>query len=821
MADIIKKINLNNTDYPIDRTFSLMSASSVAGSSSKPYLSVRWYVSDVDGITTPYDGMRIAIKIPRVGVSTAGVVLSINGNNDADYHPVLYNSSLLTSHYGANSVKFLVYDANSSAGTYVNSGNSAVTVQGVWRCDADYDSTNIYQLKTNYARTLGQSTGDSTATKSLYRYQFLMEDLTGKLIPFGFTNNAPSTYTKALSTASFNPFSDIFIYVRTSSEVVAVGGSIAAGYLYQQYLCDLRYSFNINSSGTAGSTALTANKPVYIKMLYNHSTMSATFVQNVSSSNYLERSSLVQDLPTTNPNTSLTSGTEYIYIQLGNAYDLYRVDMLAFKKNIYHWNNTDEVCCLFDGNNIGVTSVDLSMPTGFTVSGNPITSSGTFNVALASGYELLNSNSAQTIAGEKMFTSAITLYNSSNGDTPMLIFRRGTLTDNYNDWGFVDSGGYLYLKQRGSGSSDWSDNRVIFTQTYTDIKGAIYENGTALGSKYLCFTDSQSLTNTQKSNARTNIGIVTNSTYDETNNKIATMNDLLDTNVKLSSELKTYYNVGKITNASGTNPVTIGNQGDSLRTVFNNLFNMDEIQPTITSNPSITTLSLSSSASDERGTSISSISYSISTSQGSYTYQPNPTGVSWSSFNLSGSGITPISGTTSKTGTITLSSAYVVGTSSAISVSCEGSYTQGNIAKTNLGNDSNPIVRIAAGTASKTGSFSKTAVDYPYYGFGSSSSTAPSTKEKGSTSLQSTTGQQLTYTSGNYVWIFSKTNNSNLKIMIYSDITQDWSEMLGGTTAMGSITFTKQNGVSDTFYGYRTVNTAVSGATAKIRLTTS
>lgn len=54
-----------------------------------------------------------------------------------------------------------------------------------------------------------------------------------------------------------------------------------------------------------------------------------------------------------------------------------------------------------------VTSVDLSMPTGFTVSGNPITSSGTLAVTLSSGYELLNSNSAQTIAGSKRFTDTL------------------------------------------------------------------------------------------------------------------------------------------------------------------------------------------------------------------------------------------------------------------------------------------------------------------------------------------------------------------------------------------------------------------------------
>ena len=47
------------------------------------------------------------------------------------------------------------------------------------------------------------------------------------------------------------------------------------------------------------------------------------------------------------------------------------------------------------------------------------------------------------------------------GDSYGIIFQRGTLTDNYNDWMIIDSGGYLYFKERGSGSTAWT-NRVTF-----------------------------------------------------------------------------------------------------------------------------------------------------------------------------------------------------------------------------------------------------------------------------------------------------------------------------------------------------------------------
>ena len=75
--------------------------------------------------------MKLLIKVPLAGVSTAGVILSINGDNDADYHPVAYNvNTVLTTHYPAKTYKLFVYDANQSMTCYKDSG-TAVTVTGV------------------------------------------------------------------------------------------------------------------------------------------------------------------------------------------------------------------------------------------------------------------------------------------------------------------------------------------------------------------------------------------------------------------------------------------------------------------------------------------------------------------------------------------------------------------------------------------------------------------------------------------------------------------------------------------------------------------
>ena len=61
-------------------------------------------------------------------------------------------------------------------------------------------------------------------------------------------------------------------------------------------------------------------------------------------------------------------------------------------------------------------------------------------------------------------TGDITLQADAATNSKSLIFQRGTLSDNYNDWMIQDRGGYLYFDERGSGSSAWT-NRVMFNTT--------------------------------------------------------------------------------------------------------------------------------------------------------------------------------------------------------------------------------------------------------------------------------------------------------------------------------------------------------------------
>lgn len=74
----------------------------------------------------------------------------------------------------------------------------------------------------------------------------------------------------------------------------------------------------------------------------------------------------------------------------------------------------------------------------------------------------LDQNGKALFVDDVQANGDLTLYTPS-GNSPGIIFQRGTLTDNYNDWKIYDKSGYLYFAQRGSGSSAFGDVGYIDT----------------------------------------------------------------------------------------------------------------------------------------------------------------------------------------------------------------------------------------------------------------------------------------------------------------------------------------------------------------------
>lgn len=328
-ARIVGKLYANQS-MP-DGVFFLSNVSGTAAVTSSPYTSAKWYTTTNDNrITSLYSGLTIALKIPVTGHWTYGTLLNVNGLGD---HPVVVNlNTMVGERYSVGSTILLTYNATQTATAY-NNNASASTYTGCWQF-SEYDSTIVYQLKDNNANIPIWGT-------NLYRYQLCFTNtLTGGLIPYNEVNNATTNYTKTLNDTPFDPYGPIYFY--SSTTTVNAGSNVAAGALFQHINFDCRYSMNIQSDGTSGTTALTPYKPVYVKVAYDGYGL-CHFVNNTSSTNYLERSCIVQELPDSNP---ADRSYDYAFIYLGRASSKYQIE-LDVHHPVYYWNSQYEMMSPF------------------------------------------------------------------------------------------------------------------------------------------------------------------------------------------------------------------------------------------------------------------------------------------------------------------------------------------------------------------------------------------------------------------------------------------------------------------------------------------
>lgn len=206
-----------NTSLEPSRVHNLLSGitTTAGNANSGSYLSVKWTVSNVDGVTTPYDGMKILVRIPLAGVGTAGAVLSIDGGTT--YHPVAYNTNtVFTTHYAVNTTKLFVYHATQTMVCYLSS-NTKTTATGVWQGESNYVDGNTvitYGTLAYYHRPY--------AASAIYRYKICMADKDNRLVPLT-SENVTGAY------ASSTSYSVGTIVYYTASSVTKLYKCIQAG----------------------------------------------------------------------------------------------------------------------------------------------------------------------------------------------------------------------------------------------------------------------------------------------------------------------------------------------------------------------------------------------------------------------------------------------------------------------------------------------------------------------------------------------------------------------------------------------------------------
>ena len=509
--------------------------------SSGSYLSVKWTVDDVEGITEPYDGMKILVRIPLAGVGTAGVVLSIDGGTT--YHPVAYNvNTALTTHYPVNTNKVFVYNATQKMNGYLTS-NTVTNITGVWQGESNYDSntTITYGTLAYYFRPY--------AAQAIYRYKFVMLDDDNRLVPLTTTNvsSGDSVTTNQTPTAlSFRP--DKIYWYNATATINA--GSVVGG----NTLVDIGYNANNTTNGGMARCNFNAEVPAY-RMIYLCGTYNTTTgLFSLRGGGTAGSTAYYTFVPTNSANITLSSyfTSGYDYILLGGTYSSATYIHLRDDHPMYHFDGTNlvpydtwnenRIEALIPNNYItSITSTDITNALGYTpgtsnftgyTSSNKLSTNYINNVAgwtanagtvtsvtagdglviaedetvnpivcIDSDYKLPTTTEWSSVATNVAKTNAdnsfsvaqtfkdITLY-SASGDSPRLTFQRGTLTDTYNDWSLYDSGGLLYIQQRGSGSSSW-ETRATFTQSAANFAGTLQQGGVNV----VTTSDSQALTN--------------------------------------------------------------------------------------------------------------------------------------------------------------------------------------------------------------------------------------------------------------------------------------------------------------------------------------
>ena len=295
------------------------------------------------------------------------------------------------------------------------------------------------------------------------------------------------------------------------------------------------------------------------------------------------------------------------------------------------------------------------------------------------------------------------------------------------------------------------------------------------------------------------------------------LDSVTDLDVKLSSELKTYYSVGKVT-ASGTDPVVIGNKDDTLRTVFNNLFNMTAVKPT-TSAPSLSLSLSNNSASIEYGATVTfkaTITASPGRFNGDY-YNTKPeeataTGITWGTLSLESTNstfATISSGITSGTQfTVTpTTTCYAVASGGTVKgkATAPSGYSQGTpivYAKNNLGEITD--VYISGNTSKQSSIEQSTSVQAGYTPYAyvlaetlpAANTVLPSNRSKtGPSSIPVTGGTDATY-----LFIFVPTGKS-LKTLAAGPLAVPFEEVTS------SRSYIVNNSKATTFRVYKTKST--------------
>ena len=510
-------------------------AASSSGSPTK-YYPAKWNF-DL-GIATPNAGDRMVIQMPCAG-SDYGIWISTD--NGTTYFPVArnYGTSRLTTHYPNGAYICVVFETyvedNTNAGAVndvfpVAGGTSRTNTRiGCWRVINDYDSGNTYDRIQNAS---GKFYAGSTGCSS---YSLVCLDSTGKFSKLVSSGTGTGT-SKTINTAGkFKLDAVIFFY--NADNTVAANTLVSSAATYVKFPnLDTRYSHNY-------TTTFATHSPLYIEC-------------TIDEDGYWS--------PTTKCITqTLETGKYYIY--LGQTYSTAYQLSLSTNHPLYYYDGTNlterprlnkedrtKLDGISDGankveesttnGNIKIDGVETNVYTHPANSGNKHIpsggSSGQFlgwdsdgtakwvnspdtdtkvtqtadNSSTGTGFEVLFSGTGDnTTRTETSRKSSKLTFQPSTGTLKATKFS-GPLDGNASTASAAESGSALETAINSKAASDHTHSVKINGSTKTIAA----TGGTAVDLGYYVQYNNatQGLSDTYKSNARTNIGLGTASVKD-------------------------------------------------------------------------------------------------------------------------------------------------------------------------------------------------------------------------------------------------------------------------------------------------------------------
>lgn len=305
------------------------------------------YTATVPGITELTDGVCVLLR-NGVVTSASGFTININGLGAKPSYSNMATGNDITP--TAPTRDTTIFNINY---TMLFIYSSTVVDGGCWIGYRGYDAnTNTigYQLRTNSTNL--------PMSSIVYRYRLLFTSPDGtKYVPANNSTSTNATASRTTNQEPIDPWGRIVYYGTTAS--VAAGSRPSTAYLWDRYNITLGYSFN----RTGAALALTNHAPVYIKCA----------PQSNGSAIIDADTPYVQALPSTEDGK--------IYIFLGIASDVTTVELYEVHPVYYYKDGAIRIWTNAAAGSTGtVTSVGIQNGGGLTVSGSPVTTSGTITV---------------------------------------------------------------------------------------------------------------------------------------------------------------------------------------------------------------------------------------------------------------------------------------------------------------------------------------------------------------------------------------------------------------------------------------------------------